>query len=83
MGLRTQRNNWYCNVTLFKTAEEARKEGFGLMYDDPEGSVYGIHGEGMGHWERIGFVPKEGKYDSYYERALPEEVVYPRKGKAE
>ena len=78
-SLKTVRNTWK-NAELFKTSEEARQAGYGLMYDDREGCVWGIRKE-ANSWERIAFVPYEGYYEKYETMAtvkvsLNEKKVY-------
>lgn len=67
-GLRTRRNHWRCDVSLFESGTEAKAEGYGIMYDDEEGSVYGI-GDGY-YWDKIAFVPYKGYYAKYERRAI-------------
>lgn len=69
-GLRTRRNYWQCDVDLYRTEEEARADGYSLMYEDKEGSVYGIRGEEMYHWDKIAFVPDPEYYSKYEGRAI-------------
>ena len=70
--LQTERNTWH-NVILFKTKEEAKNDGYGLMYDDREGVVFGIM-RGVNCWDTA-FVPKENLYDKYASLANVEKII--------
>ena len=77
--LKTVRNTWNSAV-LFKTSTEAREAGYGLMYDDREGCVWGIRKE-ANSWASIAFVPSEEYYEKYAAMAnvqitLNEKKVY-------
>ena len=60
--LKTERNTWRSAV-LFKTSEDARRAGYGLMYDDREGCVWGIRKDNHS-WD-VAFVPYEPQYEKY------------------
>lgn len=68
--LRTDRNTWH-NALLFKSAEEAKKAGLGLMYEDTEGTVYGSSIDGGYNWSMVGFVPySQQLYEKYSQNAV-------------
>ena len=70
-GLRTRRNYWQCDVELYRTGEEAKEDGFSLMYEDKEGTVYGIRSKERLHcWDQIAFVPYPEYYSKYERRAI-------------
>lgn len=70
-GLRTVRNNWQCDVELYKTSDDAIADGFALMYEDEEGAVYGIRNrENIYSWDQIAFVPYSQFYRKYEGRAI-------------
>lgn len=77
--LPTRRNTWH-NVLLIPTKEEAKALGFGLMYEDEEGSVFGIRDKDRLHsWEKIAFVPYDRYYDKYFDERVFEQKRTHRK----
>lgn len=70
-GLNTIRNRWSCDVELYKTGDDAKSDGFHLMYEDAEGSVYGIADpEKFGRWKEIAFVPHPEHFSKYRMRSV-------------
>jgi len=68
-GLRTRRNLWQCDVSLYKERSEAEADGFNLIYEDEEGAVYGIR-KNEYCWEKLAFVPYPEYYSKYEGRAI-------------
>ena len=70
-GIRTRRNHWQCDVELYKTREDAMQDGYSLMYEDEEGSIYGIRDpERMHSWKKVAFFPYPQYYSKYESRAI-------------
>lgn len=63
-NLVTERNTWR-KAELFMTDEEAKADGFSLMYEDKQGKFYGIR-KNLYSWKKIAFVPYE-QYKKLYE----------------